>query len=535
MPTISELSGISFSSFKFVDGIDVGNIASIDGVSLVVETLLLDTSYGSGAAVAYSVRKLRTAYKGAAIQVQATAGGGTAEIGFDVDNNLDTTTLLNFAGTNEVRVSIWYDQSTNGNNAVQTTVAQRPIVVAAGGALVEIDGRAAMNLDGNTDGFNITSNIQGAYSIFTIGNPGGNDRYYQDSTFGSRQFIIRNSSVAGDFSKYQNGTATSYLYDFRKELVEFISNAPTITYTNTLLMRYTNSGAYLGDFSEYIIYTSDKSGTDQTSIQENIGDYFTQNQAPYLLDTYTGAAASYSLRKLRDDYTGFAITVQDSVGGATQDIGFDVFGELNTVRLSAYGSNNDVFVTTWFDQSGSGNNATQTSFANRPKIYDGASRTVILENGKPAIQLDGSNDFFNISITVAASNYGVFYVMRREAADGWLFDSLSGRLVIDAANIALFYDGGFKGTAINPTQQSLISLSLVSPSSAGVYINGTSSQSGISYYKKSIGGTTRISSSASAYSFHVKGILQEFIIYASDESANRTGIETNINDFYNIY
>jgi hypothetical protein len=31
------------------------------------------------------------------------------------------------------------------------------------------------------------------------------------------------------------------------------------------------------------------------------------------------------------------------------------------------------------------------------------------------------------------------------------------------------------------------------------------------------------------------GKFAEFIIYPSDQSANRTAIETNINDHYNIY
>ena len=120
----------------------------ISGYYDIPLALLLDESYGSGAEAAYSVRKLRAAYTGAAMQVQATAGGSTAEIGFDVDNNLDTAALLAFAGTNEVRVSIWYDQSTNGNNAAQPTVAIRPIIVAAGGALVKENGRMALDFDG---------------------------------------------------------------------------------------------------------------------------------------------------------------------------------------------------------------------------------------------------------------------------------------------------------------------------------------------------------------------------------------------------
>ena len=36
-------------------------------------------------------------------------------------------------------------------------------------------------------------------------------------------------------------------------------------------------------------------------------------------------------------------------------------------------------VTTWFDQSGSGNNATQGTSANRPKIYDGTTGVIVDE------------------------------------------------------------------------------------------------------------------------------------------------------------
>ncbi len=37
--------------------------------------------------------------------------------------------------------------------------------------------------------------------------------------------------------------------------------------------------------------------------------------------------------------------------------------------------------------------------------------------------------------------------------------------------------------------------------------------------------------------YHVKddGVIQEFILYASDQSSNRTNIEDNINTFYSIY
>ena len=531
MATIQKVSGIDFANISKFDGVDISAVGSINFIGKpATGNLLLDTSYGSGAEAAYSVRKLRTAYTGAAIQVQRTLGSfPTQEIGFDVNGNLDTSTLLAYASGTEVGVSIWYDQSLNGNNAVQTTVAQRPIVVAAGGALVEIDGRAAMNLDGSTDGFNITSNIQGAYSIFTIGNPGGNDRYYQDSTFGSRQYMIRNSSVAGSFSKYQNGTATSYLYGFTKELVEFISNAPTITYTNTLLMRYTDTGAYLGDFSEYIIYTSAKSGTNQTSIQENIGDYYTQNTP--LLDTYSGAAAAYSLRKLRTDYTGFAIKVQDNVGGATQDIGFNVFGELDTVSLLQYAGSNDVFVETWYDQSGSGNNATQPSSGVRPQIV--SSGAVIVENGKPAVQFSA---LFSLDMATRLTQVQSNFSVRENITTGASVDFLYGDISTydyHAGGTNNYLDTLYSSTDVRNGSN------FVNGQSQSFTTANTATTSSVLLSMIHLSNTARISQicqdrSRSNRSWN--GKIQEILIYESDQSGTpQAGIETNINTFYDIY
>ena len=136
---------------------------------------------------------------------------------------------------------------------------------------------------------------------------------------------------------------------------------------------------------------------DGDNIIDESGDFLVSELAPDpaftgLLDTYTGAAAGYSLRSLSSTYTGFAVKVQDNVGGATLDVGFDSNKELDTAAIAAYGGSNDVFVETWYDQSGSGNNAVQATTANRPKIYDGTTGAVILENGKPAVQFDGSND-----------------------------------------------------------------------------------------------------------------------------------------------
>ena len=108
-----------------------------------------------------------------------------------------------------------------------------------------------------------------------------------------------------------------------------------------------------------------------------------------LLDEYTGATAAYSLRKLRNDYTGDCITVRRTTPAGSQNIGFDADGNLDTAAIETFCGNGDGFVSTWFDQVGS-NNVTQVSSASQPKICSAGS--VITLNGKPALQFDGSND-----------------------------------------------------------------------------------------------------------------------------------------------
>ena len=116
-----------------------------------------------------------------------------------------------------------------------------------------------------------------------------------------------------------------------------------------------------------------------------------------LLDEYTGATAAYSLRKLRNDYTGDCITVRRTSPAGSQNIGFDADGNLDTAAIETFCGNGDGFVSTWFDQVGS-NNVTQVSSASQPKICSAGS--VITLNSKPAVQFDGSNDSLSKAGTV---------------------------------------------------------------------------------------------------------------------------------------
>jgi hypothetical protein len=61
---------------------------------------------------------------------------------------------------------------------------------------------------------------------------------------------------------------------------------------------------------------------------------------PLLLDLYPNAAVAYSLRKLRNSYSGSPIKVRRSFDNTDQDIGFDSNGELDINSLNSFFGNN---------------------------------------------------------------------------------------------------------------------------------------------------------------------------------------------------
>jgi len=118
--------------------------------------------------------------------------------------------------------------------------------------------------------------------------------------------------------------------------------------------------------------------------------------ASLLLDLYPSAAVAYSLRKLRNAYTGSAIRVRRSSDNTEQNIGF-IGNDLDTTALLAFCGAGNGFVTTWYDQSGSAQNATMSTQANQPQIV--SSGVVVTQNGKPTLQYDGTNDGLNATVT----------------------------------------------------------------------------------------------------------------------------------------
>ena len=91
-------------------------------------------------AVAFSVRKLTTAYTGSCMRVRRSGDNAESDIGFDVYGNLDLNALQNYViaggGAQNGYVVTWYDQSSTGLNATQATALAQPQIVASGVATI---------------------------------------------------------------------------------------------------------------------------------------------------------------------------------------------------------------------------------------------------------------------------------------------------------------------------------------------------------------------------------------------------------------
>jgi uncharacterized protein YhfF len=348
--------------------------------------------------------------------------------------------------------------------------------------------------------------------------------------------VVFNGTTTSNINLYLDGTLTT-------------QTGSTSTTINTGSTNFgigttpVTTNNYDGIMQELIFYGSDKSSV-RTSIEENIGDYFTQNTP--LLDTYSGAAAAYSLRLLDSTYTGALINVWN--GTSYADIYPNVFGELDTVALAAHCGSNDGFIRYWYDQSSNGNTAAQTTTANMPKIYDGTTG-VVTENGKPAVEFDGSDDeltsttvpfsgtthrtSFTVSNADTATSADIIYGIdggNASAPTGelWQLTSetqlrVSGRIEFNNSAQTIHSLGTliFNGTTVDDANFYLNGSLTTQGTSTGATINTGSTNFGI--------GTTVVSTS------NYDGKIQELIFYASDQSANRSNIEDNINTFYSIY
>lgn len=266
--------------------------------------------------------------------------------------------------------------------------------------------------------------------------------------------------------------------------------------------------------------------------------YATLGGAP-LLDTYTGAIAAYSLRKLSSSYSGDAIIVTTD-GVDSQTIGFSG-NDLDTATLESFAGSGDAYVSTWYDQSGNSRNFTQSTFANMPKIV--SSGTTITQNSKPIVEFDGSTRYMDLSARQTFSDeFFMTFAMRPTSNANAYGSLLNGQGT--AQNRVLVYQNTNTSVRIAGT-------SYFQPGGwdIGTYTNYTIERGSTDDIKQYFYGTIHeTDNDATAWPIlfrlggnknldtiqSLHGQISEMIFWNTDESSNRVGIESNIRSFYSI-
>lgn len=262
-----------------------------------------------------------------------------------------------------------------------------------------------------------------------------------------------------------------------------------------------------------------------------------------LLDLYP-AEVAYSLRKLSSSYTGAAIRVRRNSDQAEQDIGFSG-GILDVTSLASFVGANIGFISKVYNQGMGGGtyDATQSVLVSQPLIY--YSNNVFITNTKASI------DFHRSVIattpvppmTIASAfNYKTAFSVGRVQQQNTINYILGNE---SPAN-GLFYNGslagvnglgGFDSTNLRSiTGEDLNQhLGYFNMRSSRLYIakdGGSETDSGVfalSLTSNLLGGRS------SSLAIHLRGDIQEIILFSTDQSANKSAIESNINSYYAIY
>ena len=466
-----------------------------------------------GASAAYSLRKVRTAYTGSAIRVRRSSDNQEMDIAFNVSGDLDTTTLLSFVGSGDGFVARWYDQSGNNDYAYNTTASSQPRIVISG-VVTTSGNRPAIYWDNsrpdflriNTKSWSGINTIRSSFvSMKWVTGTGNTPIFGQTSDANFHPDTTGNNLILSEaYASYDIKYGDLYLNGASKALNQFsksINSNILVSMIQLSQVGYFNligndrgyaapAGYFKGYYSEIIIYPTSQA-TNRTLIESNMNGYY-----------------------------------------------------------SIYG---DGYVTKWYDQSGSGRDATQVTSSSQPQIVSGCS--LILRSGKPAIYFDGVDDTLRLStvlpisdittlFTVAFANYensSNDIVFGRRNATSYRFgggNSLINSLCITRAESA---DYIYAATPASTTGLNTLAVfhnhyaygNYDGLNRTRIYSNGVWRNDGNSFGQSGFSNIEYIGSGGDCQFF--KNTIQELIHYPSNQINNRIAIENNINSYYSIW
>jgi surface protein len=343
-------------------------------------------------------------------------------------------------------------------------------------------------------------------------------------------YLNMNGKLLTAPSGYTNGTKYSHF-----QVIRTIGGSVLSATTNTSYTYYgvaDNSGATAnGNFTSVSYYSNGKllPGTTRS-------DVFTATTGSFKI--LTSFATSTDTANLTIGYPGYSnfyikeqVLYTSELTASRGLIEDNINGYYNIFTHSL--DSGSGYVTRWYDQSGNDRHFTQIINTRQPIIV--LSGSILTENNKPAIINVPNGGWQNTDTISTTSNYS-FFSIRNNKNQGFLFDTITGRLVLEGAARAYYNISSAIGTSLTQNSNRLVEFHLQPSNQSSVYEQGVLTQSGLAYTQVGISAAQGLlRNNSAANSNAMSGSIQEFLIYNTSQMLTRGPITQNINTYFNIY
>lgn len=253
-----------------------------------------------------------------------------------------------------------------------------------------------------------------------------------------------------------------------------------------------------------------------------------------ILDTYTNADVAYDLILLRTAYSGSSIRVRRDSDNAEQDIGFDEFGLLDTAAMLTFTGAGSGFVTTYYDQSGNGNDLTQSTSALQFRIV--LSGVVeVSSNGLPCFQRTALSNIMFLDSTFAFPSVYTHLIVTRSGSghgQGLTTEGEKYPLLHGGGNGMYVNNGSFAnfGTITKANLQ-MFAACRRSNGFGKIFFDGAQFGSDLDL------GTVTADNLSRAFNFfaNANDEVSTCIFWSIDFTDDIIAIEDDLNGYYNIY
>lgn len=467
---------------------------------------LLDTY--SGAAAAYSLRKLRTAYTGNAITVRRSSDNTSTNIGFDSNGNLDTTALTTFVGSNNQ--ALYSEEFDNANwSKYITTITSNQTTAPDGTITADLLAEASAN----------------------------------------------------NYHTLYNATILSFAVGTSWNVSVYVKKGPGTSAPNTIILGFPSPTT--NTFPHPCVLFNISSGTvlDSSNVSNdaNFGSSIVDAGNGWwrcsVWGTVTSAGNRYQHGVIRFNNNLNTINGAAYAGNAQSNIyiwGWQFQKALNDTsvlttqpytKTTATANAGNGFVSTWFDQSGNGRDLTQATAANQPRIVN--SGVIEILNGKAGLYNSSSSvtspNRMSANFGTTLSQPNTMFILGSSnfvtgggtIIDGIVNGSRNSLAALDATKLYIFAGSLVQlNYAANSNTQRLLYGKFSTTSSAIAVNNGTAATGNVGVQP-----LTGIIINA-AYTNGAGSTLnyqQEIIIWNADRSSDRTGISNDINTYYSTY